>query len=878
MKSRNKVYFLFVSIVIVSFSFFLNSCKTTKNTSFYRGWHNMNSRFNGYFLAREDKKETVKKIEKANREDFTKLLPVFIYPPTEAVKSYSSDFDKVIKRSTDVIQRHAIVTEKGKVEIANACKWIDECYTLIGISDLYKRELFPALEVFEYVSKKYTEPEARYTGILWMMKTYNELGSLSKTELFLDEIKNAKDFPKKKSFKKDLALITADYNIKRENYPAATKALSEAILLTRKKPEKARYCYLIAQLYTEMGDNKNALIYYSKVVKLHPTYDMAFSARIKRAGVYAAEQGDSKEIKRELTRMARDRKNEEFLDQIYYALAQITCAEKDTLNALKYLDKSIANSISNNPQKALSFLKRGDIYFDKQNYRAAEMNYDTAISVLPKDYPTYPIVESKKKSLTALVLNLDIIKTQDSLLTLAGMTEKERNRAIDNMIKQLKKEQARKEEEKRVQQERQKTLAQSNLTATNSTSANAAAWYFYNPNTISLGIADFNKKWGDRKLEDNWRRSQKPQENVVSDDSAGVVKDSVAQRAVVQTTNSDSIKDREFYLKDIPFSPEDQQKSTVKVIDAYYNVGVIYKEDLNNNKKSVQAFEELLKRYPTNKYKLTVYYQLYRSYLAMNNTPKADYYKNILLKDYPDTEYAKIIRSPNYAKDVMASKNQIENFYTKTYQYYLNGNYVSVIKNCNTADSLYSKSALMPQFDLLKALSIGKTQNQKALEAALTQVIIKHPIGPIKDRAQEILDLMNTQKNPVADTSSKKSAAVITDTTHYYWVTVVPQKKGDIIKFKEKVTLITESAFATDSLELSLEKLTNDLQSLVVKALYGRTRGLKYYYFMEDKPQVFSDIDKNTRQTFIISSSNYSLFQKDKDVKKYLQIFNEKLR
>jgi len=34
-------------------------------------------------------------------------------------------------------------------------------------------------------------------------------------------------------------------------------------------------------------------------------------------------------------------------------------------------------------------------------------------------------------------------------------------------------------------------------------------WYFYNQTTLSFGVNDFIKKWGNRKLEDNWRRSQK---------------------------------------------------------------------------------------------------------------------------------------------------------------------------------------------------------------------------------------------------------------------------------------------------------------------------------------------------------------------------------
>lgn len=119
----------------------------------HRNWHNMNARYNGYFLAKENSKEAIKKVELEHKDDFTKELPLFIYPTSQTVKSDTGAFNKVIDRATSTINRHAIVSEKGKVEIANACKWIDENYTLIGIADLYKLEYFPALEIFEYVSK-----------------------------------------------------------------------------------------------------------------------------------------------------------------------------------------------------------------------------------------------------------------------------------------------------------------------------------------------------------------------------------------------------------------------------------------------------------------------------------------------------------------------------------------------------------------------------------------------------------------------------------------------------------------------------------------------------------------------------------------------------
>ncbi|MGZ4053791.1 MAG: type IX secretion system periplasmic lipoprotein PorW/SprE, partial [Bacteroidia bacterium] len=673
MKNKNIYFFKCSAVVFVML--LISACSTTKNTLIHRGWHNMTARFNGYYYSNENMKETVKKIEKVNKDDFSKVLPLFIYTDNTTAKNYNSDFDKTIKKSSIVIQRHTITNKKTKKEIPNACKWIDENYMLIGKAHFYKRDLFSALEAFEYVAKIYPNPEAKYSGMLWMIRTNNEIGSYSLSETTIDDIRTAKDFPKDRAFQQEFAAVRADFYVRRADYSPSIKFLTKAIALTRKKSVKARYTYILAQVYEKIGDNKKASQYFGMVPRLHPSYDMAFSAQINEARLYDISSGDSKVIKKKLMHMLKDDKNLEFKDQIYYALAEIAHKEKDDAQALVYLNNSIRESLSNNTQKALSYLKRADIYFDRIDYKPAQANYDSTMSFLPKDYPDYEVINEKKKSLTALVTNLNTITLEDSVQVLARMTEKERNAAIDKIIARLE------EEEKQKEIETLNTLnAPQNTTPTptNSTSGSSTAWYFYDPAKISLGAGDFTKKWGARKLEDNWRRSEKDavfaaasEENSnTPSDSATTIK--AAPKALAGSKNK---KDRNYYLKNIPLTPDAIDKSNIKIVDAYYNVGSIYKEQLFNNSKSVDAFEEMLKRFPENKYKLSVYYQLYRTYLAMDNQSKSDYYKNILLNDYPDTEYATIIKNPDAAKDMMASKNEVENFYAETYELYSEGKY-----------------------------------------------------------------------------------------------------------------------------------------------------------------------------------------------------------
>ncbi len=885
MTGNRSIFFLYS--VLFATALLVGSCSQTKNTAALRGWHNMNARYNGYFNSKEGLKESVKKVEKANKDDFTKMIPLFVYPDNESAKNFFNDFDNTIKKSSVVIQRHVIMNPKSKQEIPNACRWIDENYMLIGQSHLYKRDLFSALEAFEYVSKIYPQPKAKYAGKLWMIRADNEIGSYSLSEELIDEIRSAKDFPKERSYDRAFALVSADLYIKRADYPQAIRHLTRAIGMTRKKITKARYIYILAQLYEKTGDTQKASQFYSMVPKLHPSYDMAFSAQINRARFYDVGEGGSKRIKKQLMRMLRDDKNVDYRDQIYYALAEVSYKEKDTMT-MQYLTSSIKESTTNTIQKALSYLKRGDIYFDRPDYKQAQANYDSAVTILPKDYPNYKAIETKKNSLTDLITNLNVIAHEDSLQLLARMSEPERNRAIDQMMKQAEEDEKKAELASKLQKEQVLSATPVTGSPVKATPVTSSSWYFYNATNLSFGIADFNKKWGKRKLEDNWRRSEKDlilagnDEENASSDSAKIKKDPTTDALA-----SGTVKDRSYYIKNIPSSNEALVASTVKIVDAYYNAGGIYKEQLMNNQKSVETFEELMKRYPDNKYRLSSYYQLYRTYLVMNNQNRSDYYKNLILTNYPESEYAKIIKNPDYAKDINASKSLVERSYAETYQLYTDGKYNQVLDSCIKAEAQYSKSYLMPQFSFLKALSIGRTQDINAFEAALTSVVIKYPKSPLKARAEEILEQIKKQKAPNAtdtapkDTSSlgiKKPSFIFNESGEYYWVLIAENGKGNIDNFKIKLSEINKTSFSIKDINISSVFLDASHQLISVKPFNGKAEAMKYYDFMKSKKEAYSDLTEGAYQSFIISAENFVIFYKDKNVTEYQQFFTQNFK
>jgi tetratricopeptide (TPR) repeat protein len=850
----------------------IQSCSTKKNTVVSRWYHNTTSRFNGYFYADLIIDETAQRWEKENKDDYSKILPIFIYPDNKAAKTYYPDMDKSIKKSSLVIQRHTITDKKGR-EIPGAVKWIDDNYLVLGKAHFYKREFFDALESFEYVAKTYKKDENRFMAMMWMIRTYNELGTLSQSSPIIDLLNNDKQFPKK--YEGEFSAISADYYAKRGDYENAITSLEKATQLTRKKQVRARYTFILAQLYEQQGNNKKASQLYGQVIKQKPPYEMVFNARMKRATLYDVNAGSAKEIKKELLRMLKDDKNNEYLDQVYYALAIIEQKENDVPQAIDYLKRSVRNSTNNTKQKGISYVTLADIYFERPDYKNAQAYYDSSVVTLPKDYPGYDQIAAKKKSLTSLVSHLNTIALEDSLQKLAKLTEAERDQVIAALILRAEEEEKKKQEEKENPLNTFNNPNNNNNTTGTGTGPGGTMWVLYNPTIISFGIQEFTKKWGDRTLEDNWRRSNKQSVSMQAmdiDENPAVDSTGVPIGNDKGKTNK---KTKEYYLQGIPLTADAMEKSNARIIDAYYNLGSIYKEQLMNNDKSAEAFEELLRRYSENKHKLSAYYQLYRLYTTMGNQSKADFYKNLLLTKHPESEYTKLLLDPDYNKKTQASKNEVEQLYTETFTAYSEGRYSDVILSSKKADTLYPKNFLAPKFDFLKALSIGKTQGMEAYISALTQITIKHPKDEVKVKAEEILAILKNQNKP----QPKDSVAVeveiykLQPAAEHFVVLVASNKKVNIGQLKTRISDFNSEFYSTAVLNIGQVGIDNEIQIVSVKSFMNADKAIEYYATLKSNGEVFKNVAAENFSLFAISVENYAAFYKDKNIEKYMKFF-----
>lgn len=869
---------MFIKRLVYSFAviLILVSCSTKKNTVVSRAYHDMTARYNGYYYSCVNIDDGIYKIERANKDNYEKILPVYIYPTVEKAKSTFPEFDKAVKKSTLCIQRHTIKDKKGN-EVPTAGKWIDNNWINIGISQFYKREFFSAVESFEYVTRTYNKSKDKYTAMLWLIKAYNEIGSVSSSEPIISFLKNEKNLPLK--IRNELPVVMADYYMRRGQNTEASTRLMEATrnnnpIYGISKSKRGRYSFITAQLFEKSKDDKRAIEYYKKTIQLKPEYEMVFYSKIKMARLLDVKRNNSEKTKKELLRMAKEFKNNDYYDVIYYTLGEIEQKERNQNQALYYYKKSVRTSVSNPNQKALSFLKLGEINFDLANYQPAEAYYDSAIVTLPKEHPDYKSILARKKTLEALVEHIKTISQEDSLQRIAKMSEAEINAFIDKLIL------ARQREEERKQREIEaaKNAANSGLGSNLSPSKEAplgqgASFYFYSPSVVAFGVADFVKKWGNRKLEDDWRRANKT-----------IIMDTPPTENDTATSGPDKNKSplasREYYKQNLPFGDSLLTKSNNRIIKAYYLMGSIYKEELNNTKKTISSFEELNTRFPSNVYLLNTYYTLYRIYLEAKNQPKADYYKEKILNEFPDSEFALLIKNPNYAEERNSQKSEVESFYLEVYQSYHENNYAKALAQSKEGISQFGNNAYRPKFEFIKSLSLGKIKGIDSLEHHLKLLVARFPDSEVTPLANEILLSIKKQKNPEALTGPAKPAEAKKDTFMlnlegpHFLIMVAPDNDKMLNEFKTNLNKFNSVYYSDREFNMSSNLFGENKQIVILKPFANAKDVAKYYdNLIKDKDVFAGEVKLTNFEIYPILADNLPFLYKTKNTAGYKLFF-----
>ena len=745
-------------LFILPFAVLLAGCSTTKNTGATRAYHGMKVIHNVYFNGRIAFDEGMQAIDKANEDDFSEVLPLYPISNPKAQHAGASQMDKSIEKSRKCIKLHSIHAKpkrnSRKMSDPQYKAWLQRkefnnqmyrAWLMLGQSEFHKGDFLGSVGTFSYISRLYEHDKDIVAQCqLWTARAYAEMGWIYEAEDMLRRVQPDNLKRKNQPF---YSAVSADILLKGGHYREAVPFVQIARKEEKRKGLKPRFEFVLGQLYQINGQRDAARAAYKRVMRLQPAHDLMFNSTLR----YYELAGDTLKTMRSLRRMAKLDKNKDVLDQIYGTMGNLYLNNGDTARAIAMYEEAAEKSTKNGSAKAAVLLQAADLHYSRREYEAASPCYKEAVQIIQSDDERYPLAANRAETLDLLVQNLNTIRLQDSLQALSKLPEEEQiaaaQRVVDRLIEQEKADSVKAAEAARAE-ELDRGPASVNTDALFGGQKDNS-WYFYNANLLKKGKQTFRQKWGNRALEDNWRRTSKSGAATVSSDvqaeqqtgetaenEGGAATDSVAAAEPVT-----DIHKAEYYLQQIPKTEADMAASDSLIAGALNDLIYLYREKIGEQQLSDEAFEELVRRFPQDKRLPDLYYMQYLNALRKEDG-RAEDYRRELMRRFPDSRQAQIVADPNYLKSLQATAAAQDSLYAATYNYYKRGEYKPVKANKVYAEQNYPLSPLMPRFLFLNAVATARTEGQKAFVADLQDMVERYPEHELSAMAKNMLAMM----------------------------------------------------------------------------------------------------------------------------------------
>lgn len=873
--------FLAFFLIVITFS-----CSTQRNTLMTRTYHQITAKYNTFFNGRESYRSGVRKTKQQFRYDYNKILPVFLYTDPDIARSVTPEMDRAISKASKIIDNKSITAKPKEggglfagrneefYQQNEYNRWVRESYLLAGKAHFQKHDYIPATQAFIFIVREFSMNDVRHEAKVWLARSYSERGMFNEARLTLNEMLDDPDFPSLLHF--ELYSTLADFYLKQNQPDDAIFNLERTLEYHGDKERRIRHNYILAQLYERTGRFSEASDYYSQVIKMNPSYEMVFNARISQAGVVQAGGGAIARLINELEKMFRDEKNRDFQDQIYYALGNIYLRNNDVQNAIRHYSLSAGANGTNPGQKAVTYLALADIYFELPDYVTAQAYYDSAVLNMTQGFPDRQAIIEKNELLTELADNIKLYELEDSVQVLAAMSEADRNRKIDDIIAGVREEEAEaRRQEQLAQQTPQYRAARTSQSARRQAeSSGSGNWYFYNQSAVTFGQNEFEALWGERRLEDNWRRSDK---QVLMTGQPGMLSEE-SESAGEEEVETADVYSREFYMKDIPLTDQAMEESHRRLQEALFNMGMIFKDDMQDYESSIEAYQELVRRYPEGDYTLPALYNLHNLHMIMNDYSRADSYKDLIVSGYPGSPYASVLTNPDFYREYEQQLQEAERYYEETYKLFRENKFAEVTDRALYASVTWPESHLIPRFEYLKTLSYGSGGNIPLFREMLTDYISTYPETEMADDARRFIVYL---EDDYPETIQKAEVAVIQDIYsppregEHYFVIIVDNRQDLINRMVFNIVNFNVDHFPRLNLNVSSETFSTNYQLLRVDGLPDIPVATDYLKKFSVSDEVYSETERDDFPLFIISPENYNLFMQDKNIASYMNFFED---
>lgn len=710
----------------------LCSCSTQKNTRATRSFHQTKVKYNILYNGNVAYEEGLKAIRNANTDDYSRVLNLYPVSNHQAASAAASQMDKTIEKCRKCIKLHSIKSKpkrdpkkandpKYKLwlqsEEFNAC--MDEAWMRLGEAEFHKADFLGAVSTFNYIIRHYqNDPDIIAQCQLWIARAYAEMGWQYEAEDMLNRVQI--DALSRKHARLYSA-VKADVLLKGEHFHEAIPFVKIAMPYEKRKIYRPRFAYVLGQLYEMEGKRNEAIQAYKAAVRMAPPNEMDFNARIRMAEL----QGKS--AIRKLRSMTKQSKNKDRLDQIYGTIGNIYLANRDTAQALEMYETAIKESTQAGTAKAAILVRAGDIYFEQHAYAPAQPCYREAVTLITAETnKDFARIQKRSEVLDELIISYTQAELQDSLQRLSQMTEEQQRAIVDKIIADLI-EAEKQDSTKAAQDALELARGESGPGSVNTSNMLGGGfakgdWYFYNPQLIKQGQQEWRRRWGNRPLEDNWRRQNK--QVLISDDGMkeeqeGLATDSLAADSLFAevTPIETDIHKPEYYLQQIPRTEEDFVISDSLWREAMIALYYIYLDQLEDEPQAEETLRRLDERFG-----------LHPSVVAIHE----------------DMQLRALRHDEAYIARMLKMLEDQDSIYAVTYDAYKHGRYAEVKSTISNIKSQMTNEnwSNAPRFLFINAVAIARTDGQQPFITALQELVENYGSSELGAMAKDMLAMM----------------------------------------------------------------------------------------------------------------------------------------
>lgn len=938
------IFFGSISLTII----LLAGC--AKQTLATKPYHNLTGRYNAYYNANLRVEESFATLNSQHQDNYNKLLEMYPYAAATDANSVKQPLDEAITKCARNIELH---------KIGN---WTDDSYHLMGQAEFLQQEYDRAANTFKYIVDKYHpenvakelaklkkkkkkkkgkgkkrkkrkkkkrkkkkkkskkkpngDPDAeeeekpikyglkhrpvRYKSMLWLAKTYIELGQYDDAGYYLRQLENDMKVPKK--LRSEVQAVIAYSWIVQKEYAKAVEPLEIAIKGTKKKTVKNRYVYILGQIYQMQSNNQMAMENFHDVLRLRPSYEMEFNARLNMA-TNAASASGKKVVDPEiaLKRMLRDSKNEEYKDQIYFALAKIKLKSGKRDEGILALQQSLNYSASN-AQRAEGALLLAELFYEKDDFVRSYAYYDSTVQVMDKNDERYATTEMYKRRLEGVATHVAVKEDKDSMLIVGSWErKKQENWAIKGMEMEEKNAQngggynatiqAPKSNGKGYKDMEGKSMnakssdggRQPNRPTRKTTTGKItisdvemqkSKFPLYNASLKKKGEREFEKRWNNRAWVDDWRRSDREEDVNTDEDDI----------AVVEPKTQAEI---DAYLKKrgVPKSDQETAAMKAKIGESMYKAAEHYREDLGRTDKALELVEELVRKYPENTYTVEGLFLAYNIYSEKNNISKATYYKNEILKKYPDSNIAKVLSDPEFANSEKLKYEKINKYYDDTYDMIKGGDAEKALGRVRAIPTEFGNNYEMKaRFAILEAMCVGGMKGEQDYIKALRIIVTSFPDTKEEKQAKEMIAILSGKKGSRGgskinnkNTGEGANPFKLNKKQKHFILIVFDNKKTKVNQYRAPLTEYNNKFHLNKKLSVSTILVDASIPTLIVRGAYPNAdEAMKYVVDARSNPDFLKGAEGYT--VYAISSENYGIAMTTQKFHLYSSFFEKHYR